>query len=312
MRYDPYSDNLNIKVFDIETMGLYPVYDMIINAGFCDPFSGEVWQNFAESPQDEKRVIQEILDRLGECDAVVTYNGNRFDLPFVLARAKKYGLCEKLPMFRSIDIYRWLKDYWPLAKNMQSLSQKSVEEALGLSARRSDKIPGGECIPLYNAYIAAGDEQAKDTILLHNADDVLQLARITQKLSFLPYHEIAFNEGFVLKAGGNRIKTGASSLEDGKLHAKGVTMAEQLPVSVFEDSFRFDYDPFTGRFVMDVFTEERDGMLFADITQLPADISALEKLGACHSGFLVLSDRGRVNYAEANALVKAVLKTIFA
>ena len=311
MKYDPYSENLHVEVFDIETMGLYPSHDMIINAAFCDPRSGELFQDFAEDPQDEKRLLQEILSRLAACDAVITYNGDRFDLPFVLTRARKYGLCEKLPLLRSIDVYRLLKHYWPLAKTMESLSQKSVEEVMGLAAQRSDRIPGGDCIPLYRHYMTSRDKTAKETILLHNADDVRQLAAITDRLSFLPYHEIAYKEGFLLHAGGRKVRAGASSLEHGKLHTEGQTDAGLLPVSIFEDSFRFDYDAFTGRFAMDVFTEERDGMLFTDLTSIPADTAALSRLGGWHSGFLLLSERGAIQYAEANALIKAVLLAAF-
>ena len=108
MKYDPYSDNLKLKVFDIETMGLYPAHDMIINAGFCSPDGSGLFQNFAKDPSDERRIIEEILEQLEDADGIITYNGNRFDLPFVLTRAKKYGLCSSLPMFRSIDIYRLL------------------------------------------------------------------------------------------------------------------------------------------------------------------------------------------------------------
>jgi len=311
MKYDPYSEKLNIKVFDIETMGLFPAHDMMINAGFCDPATGEVFQNFAESPADEKRILEEMLGILGECDAVVTYNGDRFDLPFVLTRAKKYGLCDKLPLFRSIDVYKLLKNYWPLAKSLESLSQKSVEEVMGLAPKRSDRIPGGDCIPLYNSYIRTGDRNAKDTILLHNADDVRQLARITNRLSFLPYHEIAFKEGFIMRAGDNKIRTAAASLEKSKLHSSGITTAGMLPVSVFEDSYRFDYDSFTGRFTMDIFTENRDGMLFTDLKNIPVDTAVLSRLGGFHSGFLLLEENGSVQYAEANALIRAILIYIF-
>ncbi|MBR3297372.1 MAG: ribonuclease H-like domain-containing protein [Firmicutes bacterium] len=311
MKYDPYSENLNVKVFDIETMGLWPTHDMVINAGFVGLPGKELFQNFAEDPSDEKRILEEILGILEECDEVITYNGERFDLPFVLARAKKYRLCEKLPLFKSVDVYRRLKQYWPLAKSMQSLSQKSVEEAMGLAPARSDKIPGGECIPLYNRYLAVGDKKAKETILLHNADDVRQLAAITDKLSFLPYHEIAFKEGFIAKAADLKLRVRSVSFEGSRLHSEGVTKSGLLPVSVFEDSFRFDYDSFTGRFTMDVFSEERDGMLFSDLKLLPVEAGKLKDLGGYHSGFLLLEENGSVQYAEANALVRAVLEYIF-
>ena len=192
-----YLKELNTTVFDIETTGLFHSRDCISNAGLYSP-DGEVWQNFTEDPADEKRVVEEALEMIAQADAVVTYNGDTFDLPFLLRRAQKYGLCDRLPLLWSVDLYRWLKRYWPGAASMKSMSQKSVEEAFGLAPDRTDEIPGGDCIPLYNYYLQTKDEKAKDTILLHNADDVRQLARIASKCTFLPYHDIAFREGFRL------------------------------------------------------------------------------------------------------------------
>ena len=142
-----YLKDLNTTVFDIETTGLFHSRDCIINAGFCSSM-GDVWQNFTEDPADEKRVVAEALERIAEADAVITYNGDTFDLPFLLRRAQKYGLCEKLPLLWSIDLYRWLKKYWPLAPSMRSLSQKSVEEAMGLSDKRDDSGARLDGVPM--------------------------------------------------------------------------------------------------------------------------------------------------------------------
>ncbi len=54
---NPYCKNLKTIIFDIETMGLMPYKDMVINAGFCDPETGDCFQLFAESKQDEERLI---------------------------------------------------------------------------------------------------------------------------------------------------------------------------------------------------------------------------------------------------------------
>ena len=158
---NPYCENLKTIIFDIETMGLYSAHDMIINAGFCDPNTNEVFQLFAESTEDEPRLINDICEILSHYECVITYNGDRFDIPFVNSRADKYGL-KHLPLFWSIDLYRYLKKYWPLAKKMPHLNQKSVEFALGLSEDRNDKIGGGECIPLYQDYLRTHNEESKN------------------------------------------------------------------------------------------------------------------------------------------------------
>ena len=306
-----YLKDLNTTVFDIETTGLFHSRDCIINAGFCSNM-GDVWQNYTEDPADEKRVVAEALERVAEADAVVTYNGDTFDLPFLLRRAQKYGLCEKLPLLWSVDLYRWLKKYWPLAPSMKSLSQKSVEEAMGLSDKRDDEIPGGDCIPLYNYYLQTKDENAKQTILLHNADDVRQLARIAWKCSFLPYHTIAFREGFLFKAGGQKILAKGSEFKKNALVTQAKLASGLIPVSAYEDQYHLEYDMFTGKALLEIFPSREQQFLYADLEKIPGASEACKKLPGFHSGYLVLAENGEPDYRSCNALAKAVLSAYFA
>ena len=250
MIYDPYSKNMNCRVFDIETTGLSPAMDMIISASFIDPDGSGLTQYFTEDPASEYITVTRILEELSGCDAVITYNGNSFDLPFIYSRARKLCITGPRHFLRKIDIYRWLKSYWQLAPSMESLRQVAVEEALGLSECRTDRINGGECIPLYSDYLSRGTEKSKELILLHNADDVRQLAAITQKLSFLPYHRIAFENGFMTKANsfglfGNceyRILGGPAELKGGHLKLKARIDPPCMPTAYYEDGFRLQSD----------------------------------------------------------------------
>ena len=306
-----YLKDLHTTVFDIETTGLFHSRDCIINAGFCSSM-GEVWQNFTEDPADEKRVIEEALERICAADAVVTYNGDTFDLPFLQRRAVKYGLCDKLPLLWSVDLYRWLKKYWPVAPSMKSMSQKSVEDAMGLAAKRSDEIPGGDCIPLYNYYLQTKDENAKQTILLHNADDVRQLARIAWKCSFLPYHTIAFREGFLFKAGARKILANGSEFKKNALVTQAKLASGLIPVSAYEDQYHLEYDMFTGKVLLEIFPSREQQFLYADLEKIPGASEACKKLPGFHSGYLVLAENGEPDYRSCNALTKAVLNAYFA
>ena len=305
-----YLKELNTTVFDVETTGLFHSRDCIINAGFCSPL-GEVWQNFTEDPGDEKRTVEEALERIEQADAVVTYNGDTFDLPFLQRRAQKYGLCDKLPLLWSVDLYRWLKKYWPAASSMKSMSQKSVEEAFGLADRRTDEIPGGDCIPLYNYYLQTKDEKAKQAILLHNADDVRQLARIAWKCSFLPYHEIAFKEGFLFRAGSRKVLTRGAALKKGVLAVQARLESGLIPVSAYEDQYHLEYDMITGKASLEFFPAQKEQFLFADLEKIPGASEACKELPAFHSGYLILAENGEPDHRSCNALTKAVLRAYF-
>lgn len=304
---NPYAKNLRTVIFDIETMGLMPGRDMIINAGFCDPETLDVTQLFAESPMDEERLLKDIVYLLSQYEAVVTYNGDRFDIPFVKTRLKKYS-DETFPLFWSVDMYRYLKKYWPVAQRMQHLNQKSVEYALGLSDKREDEIGGGECIPLYNSYLINNDVHSKELILLHNSDDVKQLAKIYNMTSFLPYDRIAFEAGFGIAAK-DFVLCRSLRLDKSYLYAEAVKNPGGIPTSIFEDNFELEYDCFTGKIRLKILLKQNGNLKYVDLTALPCNKNELKDLEGYHSDFLVLYDSGEIRYQEINYLIGSILSS---
>ena len=309
MNLNPYTKNLKTCVFDIETMGFMPHRDIMISASFCES-DGTVVQYFTESPEKESEMIQKTVDKLRSYDAIITYNGDSFDIGFVQIRAKKYGIDFDTKSFWSIDLYKWLKKYWPAAKTMPSLKQKAVEEYMGLSKERTDEIGGGECISLYNLWLFNGDASAKAKILLHNADDVRQLKKISDRSTFLPFNKIAFENGF-----GNK-KYLIKSIELGKqLVITAETRCINLPVSIFESDYSAEYTPDTGKLLIKINYRNVEDILFADLTKLPLSSCDFSLYEGYRSGYLLFSEQlsSKIYYREmttvAEYLIKAFLDT---
>ncbi len=286
-------------------MGLMPYKDMVINAGFCDPETDDVFQLFAENKSDEERIIREIYKILSQYEAVITYNGNRFDLPFIKTRATKYGI-DNFPFFWSIDLYRYLKKYWPMAKRMPHLNQKSVEIALGLSDNRNDMIDGGECIPLYEHYLGYKDNQSKQLILLHNADDVRQLARIYNAAVFLPYDKIVFEQGFGVPAK-KYVICDSMRFDKNYLYIKAETMPGGIPCSIYEDIYELEYDCLSGTIDIKILVCNKDELKYVDLNSLPLNKAEFKELQGYHSDYLVLSNSDKLMYQEINTLASAIL-----
>lgn len=303
MSINPYTNDLRCLVFDIETSGLYSGSAHIISASFIEPEGEGLIQLYADDLSDEPRVLREICEIFAQTDVIIGYNSNRFDIPFVAARLKACGMDAKLPLFWSVDLYRWLKKYWPLAERMEHLRQKDVEEVLGLAEKRDDLIDGGECIPLYERWLSSRDADAREKILLHNGDDVRQLARISQRLSFLPYHRIAFEGGFLAVCGGKRFKTGKISMKGMKMAVKGKTEPQEMPASIFADSFEFEC-ALDGNFTLKIFPEKNEEQLYVDLRGLPVDEEMFEGLAGYHSGYLVLSGESGPCMRECCELVR--------
>ena len=319
MQYNTYTDGLKTAVFDIETSGLSYQKDMIISASFCDENGDRLRQYFCDDPESEYLLITKILEEFENLDAVITYNGERFDIPFVFARANKYSIPSKDSGIWNIDIYRILKKYWKAGELLPSLSQASVEKALGIRDYRTDRIDGNECIPLYNRYLAGKDESAKEKILLHNADDVRQLAKITSNLSFIPFQQVAYDNGYSFK-----VKTASESLDDirfklgpvyetvDRFTANFKTVKGMLPLSVFEEYFSLEYDSFSGIGRVVLFPKELEDYIYIDLKEAPVDISDYEDLDGYASGYLILKQAGEIKYKELNRLIKDLAsKTVY-
>jgi len=300
---------LHTTIFDIETTGLSYHRDRLVCASFCDPADGKLLQFFADDPAEEKELLGQIIDELNKYDAVISYNGASFDLPFVYARGKKYGLVKEQPLFWSIDLYRWVKKYWPVAASMDSLTQKSLEDALGLASRRTDLIDGGECISLYARWCQGCDQDAKDKILLHNGDDVRQLGRIGHSLAALPYHRIAFENGFFVK-GRLPLVLEPAAIKGNRLMVKGKTQTGQMAAEIYDDAYRYSYDPDTGQAELTIELTEAMGALFTDLKALPLNPEEFTDLQGYHDGFLIISENGTPLYREITLLIRKIAERI--
>lgn len=194
--------SLNINeqtiVLDIETTGLSKNNNHIILIGFLFKKNKKIFitQIFCNKKNEEKELIKEFLRLISNYKNIITYNGKRFDLPFIDAKILKYFKKSLIYNFNHIDLldfFRVLKK--PL--NLDSLKLKSIEKLYAIN--RDDLISGKESVLLYNNYLISKDERLKEFILLHNFEDILYLSKIeSQKFDILKnknfYFELTFND----------------------------------------------------------------------------------------------------------------------
>jgi len=112
-----------------------------------------------------------VLDAVRHADALYTFNGERFDLPFIghhlgLNLAKHLEHCDL--MYRC-----WNQGLWG--------GQKKVERRLGIG-RQTVGLDGADAVNLWLDYKENGSERALKKLLRYNAEDVTNLARIRCRL----------------------------------------------------------------------------------------------------------------------------------
>lgn len=278
-----------------------------------------ILQFFADSPDDEKELLENTIDFLSDFDVIITFNGRAFDIPFLKKRAEFYGI-DTLPLDRmySFDMMRVLKYHSHLPEILPNMKQKTVEMYLGDSDLRKDTIDGEASVKLYFSYVdtpasmSKKRENIRDFILLHNRDDIVRLSEMMRILRMLDLHEIMNSEGFAIKLDENqtavirkiKIKSASLSIE-GDIFGGSLDAAHYLT-----DYYDLVKVKDSSEFTANVSCERIEKALVADLCALDVDEDPLRLTGEYESGYLILSNDDVTNYREINMLVSALVRKL--
>ncbi len=153
---------------DIETTGLSPrnCELTVIGIHLCNGNEAEFRQLVGG-----EITAATLLEALAGVAVIYTYNGSRFDLPFIDC-ALGVNLAER---FRHHDL---MYDCW--RKNLYG-GFKAVERQLGIK-RELTEVDGLEAVRLWWRYRDSFDLEALDRLLKYNREDVLNLKVLKEKL----------------------------------------------------------------------------------------------------------------------------------
>lgn len=171
-----------IIFYDIETTGFDKEKSnvILISGGwFLDGDTFLIKQYFADTTDEEKDILLAFKEDVEKFNAWCSYNGKAFDEPFILKRMGMNNISFISPE-EHIDLYRIIRPYQTYLK-LERCSLKSVEEYLGIE--REDKIDGAVSVELYYEFLNTKDLSIRDTIMLHNFEDVLNLPKIFELVS---------------------------------------------------------------------------------------------------------------------------------
>ena len=182
---------------DIETTGLKRDSSCIYLIGMLYPLHSPKEEGyrltllFAEDPEEEILILKEFCRITKDTGLFpITFNGRRFDLPFIKERCRIHGveIPDILDSGEDLDIYARIKPY-RRSFSLSSLNQKSVERMLGIE--REDKYTGGELISVYHEYVKSRDDELLDLLITHNREDVLGMTEILPVLSYSGIFELS-------------------------------------------------------------------------------------------------------------------------
>lgn len=181
----------SLLFFDIETTGFSGDRSMLYLIGCIAPGpktgQWDLVQWFADTPGSEPELLTAFFTYLKErrCQEggpiLLHFNGDTFDIPFLLKRCRHHGLPYDFSGIRSVDIYQKIRPYKTLL-GLESLKQKAVERFLKLD--RTDQYSGGQLVEVYHRYLQTGDPKLYDLLLLHNEEDLKGMPLICPVLSY--------------------------------------------------------------------------------------------------------------------------------
>ncbi len=196
--FGEYYDGLKSCVLDIEATGLDPSRCKVILMGLLtETESGvKVTQFLAENHYEENRILEATMDFLRDegIDYIITFNGLRYDVPFINTRLEANFMDDKLSLY-DFDLYRFLRKCSNLPTRLDSLSQANCEKFFGIASKRQDTITGRESVALFDEYSISGNSTIEKIILTHNREDVLQLYQLMKLASHNEYTDI-LNDNF--------------------------------------------------------------------------------------------------------------------
>lgn len=169
-----------IAFMDIETTGLYSAQPLFLVGilGFCDDRSVFLRQFLARSYEEEAAVLAAVRGELGKFPVIATYNGHRFDLPYIRDRMAFHGIeCGSCRLH--VDLLRVVRR---LYRGVLPDCRLVTVAAHLLGYERHGDIPGALIPEAYHEFVRSRNPALIRPILEHNAMDLHALALILENI----------------------------------------------------------------------------------------------------------------------------------
>jgi len=164
-----------ILILDIETSSLAADGGIIVGAGIMtEAGRGEYFE--AKRTDQEKKLLTNLLRRLDSCDAIVTWSGRGFDIPFLTTRLLKHGLDPRL-VLRKMHL-----DLNEVVKSRLRLTFTYLDHVCDFFQVKRDKGPMGLDVPHLYVRALEGDGSALKSIRDHCMDDLQATRQVFLKL----------------------------------------------------------------------------------------------------------------------------------
>jgi len=173
-----FSEDKDFIFLDIETLGFFNV--PIILLGIAKVESNEIYVNqyLSRRISEESAVLDAFLANIEPESVFVTFNGQTFDMPYILNRMKYFGFKRNLQKLH-FDILHFSRRTW--SDELPNCKLTTIENHL-FGIEREDDVPSGLVPDFYKTYIKTQNIGPLVPIIEHNRQDIITLALIFSRL----------------------------------------------------------------------------------------------------------------------------------
>lgn len=167
-----------IVLIDIETLGLTECPLFLIGIATFQNSELIVDQIFVRKLTEEKAALHAFAEILQDKDAIGTFNGKSFDVPFIRKRMERHDLNHEInhPHF---DFFYFSKKAFK--DNLYDFRLTTIEKEIFLEKRKED-VSGSEIPFYYTTYTKTNNIGSVVPIIDHNKKDLITTAKLFMKL----------------------------------------------------------------------------------------------------------------------------------
>ncbi|MCA1595455.1 MAG: ribonuclease H-like domain-containing protein [Chloroflexi bacterium] len=167
---------------DLETTGLSDCPLFLIGTLQWDGGCFVIRQYFARRPAEERHALAGYARIAARFPALVTFNGHRFDEPFLRSRAAFHNVSLP-PVYGHLDLLQPARRH--LRESLPDCRLQTLEKEL-CGRRRVGDLPGREIPAAYAAFVRTGDASQVAAILEHNRLDLLTMLDLLDRIPLGP------------------------------------------------------------------------------------------------------------------------------
>lgn len=173
-----FNDNGDFIFLDIETLGLFNRPIILLGVAAISGNKIKVNQYLSRSVEEENAVLSSFLNHILPESVYVTFNGQTFDIPFIIKRMKHYNIKKDVSKMH-FDMLHYSRRAW--SDDMPNCQLNTIEKCI-FGIEREDDIPSGLVPEFYKSYDRTGNLGPLVPIIEHNRQDIVSLAKIFSRL----------------------------------------------------------------------------------------------------------------------------------